>query len=93
MLQQDKPRDFVVGTGETHNPKEFAEEAFKAIDLNWQDYVEIDKKFLRPAEIDCLKADPGKAKKNLNWEPSITFKQLVKIMVEADLKLEAGNGR
>ena len=92
MLQQDKPRDFVVGTGETHNPKEFAEEAFKAFDLNWKDYVEVDKEFLRPAEVDCLKANPAKAKKILNWEPSVDFKQLVKIMVEADLKLEADNG-
>jgi len=93
MLQQDKPQDFVIGTGEIHSAKEFAEEAFKTIDLNWKDYVEIDKKFLRPAEVDCLKANSAKAKKILKWEPSVDFKKLVKIMVEADLKLEAANGK
>ena len=93
MLQQDKPQDFVIGTGEIHSAKEFAEEAFKTVDLNWKDYVEIDKKFLRPAEVDCLKANSAKAKKILKWEPSVDFKKLVKIMVEADLKLEAANGK
>jgi len=93
MLQQDKPQDFVIGTGETHNPKEFCREAFAIVGLDWKKYVEVDKEFLRPAEVDCLKANPAKAKKILNWKPSIDFKQLVKIMVEADLKLEAGNGR
>ena len=93
MLQQDKPQDFVIGTGEIHSAKEFVEEAFKTVDLNWKDYVEIDKKFLRPAEVDCLKANSAKAKKILKWEPSVDFKKLVKIMVEADLKLEAANGK
>jgi len=91
MLQQDKPEDFVVGTGETHSVQEFAIEAFKAIGIsNWQDYVVSQHQaYLRPAEVDLLVADPSKAKKELNWAPKVSFQELVKIMVEADLKGEA----
>lgn len=89
MLQQPKPQDFVVGTGQTHSVAEFVEEAFKVIGIkNWRDYVEEDKKFFRPAEVDYLCADPSKAKKILGWEPSVAFKELAKIMVEADLVRE-----
>lgn len=89
MLQQPRPQDFVVGTGQTHSVAEFVEEAFKVIGIkNWQDYVEVDKKLFRPAEVDSLCADPSKAKKILKWEPSVSFKELAKIMVEADLVRE-----
>ncbi len=91
MLQQDKPQDYVVGTGETHSVQEFVIEAFKAIGIsNWQDYVASQhQEYLRPAEVDLLVADPSKAKKELNWTPKVSFQELVKIMIEADLKGEA----
>jgi GDPmannose 4,6-dehydratase len=88
MLQQPKPQDFVIGTGQTHSVEEFIREAFAAAGMNnWQDYVEVDKKFLRPAEVDYLCSDPSKAQKILKWKPMVNFKQLVNIMVQADLKL------
>lgn len=88
MLQQDKPDDYVVATGETHAIREFVELAFKHAGINnWQDYVKIDQKFFRPAEVDLLVGDPTKAKEVLGWEPSVTFEQLVQIMVEADIEL------
>lgn len=87
MLQQDKPEDFVIGTGATHSVKDFLTEAFSAAGLrDWQKYVEVDKKFYRPAEVDVLVADYSKAKKLLGWQPKTSFKKLVKIMVKADLK-------
>lgn len=88
MLQQDKPEDFVIGTGKTWSVENFAKIAFEAVDLNWRDYLEIDKKLIRPAEVDLLRADPAKAKKILNWQPKTSFEQMIKIMVEADLKRE-----
>jgi len=88
MLQQDKPVDYVIATGKAWSVKQFAEIAFKSVGLNWQDYVEIDKKFLRPAEVDLLVGDASKAKKMLNWQPKTSFKQMVEIMVKADLKKE-----
>ncbi|MFH0943376.1 MAG: GDP-mannose 4,6-dehydratase [Candidatus Beckwithbacteria bacterium] len=88
MLQQDKPDDFVIATGQTWSVKDFAKLAFEAVGLNWQDYVEVDKKFVRPAEVDLLVGDASKAKKQLNWRPKTSFKEMVKIMVEADLKIE-----
>ncbi|HSI61985.1 MAG TPA: GDP-mannose 4,6-dehydratase [Candidatus Saccharimonadia bacterium] len=87
MLQQDKPDDYVVATGETHSVREFVEETFAALDLDWQQYVKHDDRYMRPAEVDLLIGDPSKAKKQLGWEPRVKFKELVKIMVEADLKL------
>ena len=86
MLQQDEPDDYVIATGETHTVKEFAEEAFKIVGLNYKDYVTFDEKFLRPAEVDLLVGDYAKAKKKLGWEPKTKFKELVKLMVDADLK-------
>ena len=86
MLQQESPDDYVIATGETHSVKEFLELAFSYVDLNWQDYVEFDERYLRPAEVELLIGDPTKAQQKLGWQPSITFKQLVALMVEADLK-------
>ena len=87
MLQQDKPDDYVVATGETHSVREFLDEVFGALDLNWKDYVQVDPKYFRPAEVDLLLGDPAKAKRVLKWEPKVTFKSLAKMMVDADLKL------
>jgi GDPmannose 4,6-dehydratase len=86
MLQQDQPDDFVIATGETHSVKEFCEEAFAHVGLDWQKYVEFDKRYLRPSEVDILIGDPSKAKKALGWEPKTKFKELCKIMVDADVK-------
>lgn len=86
MLQQDAPDDYVVATGETHSVQEFLEIAFGYVNLNWQDYVAFDPRYLRPAEVDLLIGDPTKAKRQLQWEPSVTFKQLVELMVDADLE-------
>jgi len=87
MLQQDKADDYVVATGQTHSVREFLDEVFGYLDLDWQEYVEIDERYLRPAEVDLLLGDPTKAKKVLNWEPVVTFKALTKMMVESDMKL------
>ena len=87
MLQQDTPDDFVVATGETHSVQEFLEEAFGYVDLDWHDYVVQDPRYMRPAEVDLLVGDATKAKKQLGWEPSVSFKELVRMMVDADLKM------
>ena len=87
MLQQDQPGDYVVATGETHSVKEFLEEAFGLVGLDWQKYVVHDPRYLRPSEVDLLVGDPSKARRQLNWEPKTTFKALVKLMVEADIAL------
>ena len=87
MLQQKKADDYVIATGETHSVKEFLEEAFGSVDLNWKKYVEIDKRYFRPTEVDILMGDSSKAKKELKWKPKVGFKQLVKMMVEADMKV------
>ncbi len=87
MLQQDEADDYVVATGETQSVKELLEVAFECVGLDWQDYVSIDKKYYRPSEVDFLLGDPAKAKKKLNWEPKVSFKELVKMMVESDLQL------
>lgn len=86
MLQQDKPDDYVVATGKTHSVKEFLEEAFRCANLNWEDYVEINEDLYRPSETGVLIGDPTKARKELGWKSKITFKDLVKIMVEADIE-------
>jgi GDPmannose 4,6-dehydratase len=86
MLQQEQPDDYVVATGETHSVKEFLELAFDRVNLNWQDYVEFDPRYLRPAEVDLLIGDPSKAKQHLGWEPEVTFEDLVNLMVDADLR-------
>ena len=85
MLQQDAPDDFVLATGETHTVEEFVEAAFGATGLQWRDYVVIDPAFVRPAEVDLLLGSPAKAKSKLGWEPRTTFRELVALMVEADL--------
>ena len=86
MLQQDKPDDFVVATGETHSVQELCEVAFGHVGLNWHDHVVQDPKFFRPAEVDLLVGDPKKANDVLGWEPSVNFKQLTQMMVDEDLK-------
>ncbi len=87
MLQQNEPDDFVIGTGISHTVQDFVELAFKAAGIdNWKDYIEIDPRYYRPAEVDDLRADPRKAKEKLGWEPKITFGQLVGKMTEYDLK-------
>ncbi|MBU4472780.1 MAG: GDP-mannose 4,6-dehydratase, partial [Candidatus Omnitrophica bacterium] len=86
MLQQDKPDDYVIATGETHSVKEFVDLAFKYVGLNWQDYVVMDKTLYRPAEVYELKGDYSKSKNKFAWKPTLNFEDLVKIMVDADLK-------
>ena len=86
MLQKDNPEDYVIGTGKEHSVEDFAKKAFAHVGLNYKDHIEIDKKLMRPAEVDTLLADYSKAKKNLNWEPKISFDDLVITMVENDLE-------
>ena len=85
MLQQDKPSDYVVATGETHTVREFCDIAFKRVGLDYKDYVKINPKFYRPAEVDILLGDSSETKKLLNWEPKISFEELVHMMVDSDL--------
>jgi len=92
MLQQDKPDNYVIATGETHSVKEFVELAFGYVGLNWKDYVVVDEKFYRPAEVYELKGDCSKAKKVLRWESKVGFKELIKMMVETDLKIIKKSG-
>ena len=87
ILQQDKPNDYAIGTGEAHSVREFLQEAFGYMDMDWQEYVKIDPRYYRPAEVDYLLADTSRAKKELNWQPKVKFKELVRIMVDADLEL------
>ena len=87
MLQEDRPDDYVVATGETHSVEEFLQLAFGHVDLDWHDYVVQDPRFMRPAEVDLLVGDASKAGRNLGWEPSVSFPQLVEMMVDADLKM------
>jgi GDPmannose 4,6-dehydratase len=86
MLQQDRPDDYVIGTGESHSVREFVEAAFSYAGLDWQKYVVVDERYLRPAEVEFLQADCAKVKRTLRWEPTIGFDGLVKTMVDADLK-------
>ncbi|MBP6786630.1 MAG: GDP-mannose 4,6-dehydratase [Candidatus Promineofilum sp.] len=91
MLQQDTPDDFVVATGETHSVEQFLDVAFEHLDLDWREYVALDERFMRPAEVDLLVGDAGKASDVLGWEPSVSFVELVKMMVDADMvMLRAG---
>jgi GDPmannose 4,6-dehydratase len=85
ILQQEQPDDYVIATGETHSVQEFCEEAFGHVGLDWHQYVEIDKMYYRPAEVDLLMGDASKAKKLLGWQPTTRFKDLVKLMVDADV--------
>jgi GDPmannose 4,6-dehydratase len=86
MLQQDEPDDYVIATNETHSVKEFAQLAFDCVGLNWEDHVVVDERFYRPAEVQLLQGDYSKGKKQLSWEPEITFQELVKMMVAEDIK-------
>jgi len=89
MLQQPQPDDYVVATGETHSVRDFLEEAFASVGLAWKDFVKVDPKYFRPAEVDVLLGDSTKARRVLGWKPKVGFKELVRLMVEADL---AGGG-
>jgi GDPmannose 4,6-dehydratase len=86
MLQQPEPGDYVVATGETHSVREFAEIAFAHAGLDWQQHVKSDPEFMRPAEVDQLVGDPARAKRELGWEPKHSFRELVEMMVDADLE-------
>jgi GDPmannose 4,6-dehydratase len=86
ILQQDKPDDFVLGTGKAHSVKDFLKEAFAYVGLNWKKYVKIDTRYFRPTEVEQLTADASKAKRILNWQPQISFSDLAKIMVDADMR-------
>jgi GDPmannose 4,6-dehydratase len=86
MLQQDEPDDYVIATGVTHTVKRLVEVAFSHADLDWQKYVKIDQRFIRPAEVDLLIGDPAKSKKTLGWEPTVDFVGLVRMMVDADVE-------
>ncbi len=90
MLQQDSPNDFVVATGRTHTVQRLCELAFDAAGLNWKDHVTLDERFLRPAEVDLLVGDASTARSQLGWEPSVSFEEMVEIMVNADIKLLSG---
>ena len=87
MLNRDQPDDFVIGTGEAHTIREFLDEAFGYVNLDWHDYVRIDARYFRPTEVDYLLADAAKARRELGWEPRVRFRELVRIMVDADLEL------
>jgi len=87
MLQQPKADDFIIASGETHSVKEFLQEAFDYIKLDWKKYVAIDKKYFRPTEVDLLLGDSSKARRVLKWKPKVSFKQLVRMMVDSDMKL------
>ncbi|MEM7331434.1 MAG: GDP-mannose 4,6-dehydratase [Chloroflexota bacterium] len=93
MLQQDIADDFVIATGETHSVEEFVRIAFEHVDLDWKEFVVQDERFYRPAEVDLLVGDPSKAGRDLGWEPAVSFKELIEMMVDADIKLlKAGDG-
>jgi len=86
MMQQDKADDYVIATGETHSVREFLDEAFGYVGLDWKKYVEIDQRYFRPTEVDLLVGDPAKAKKHLGWKPTLSFRELARLMVREDLK-------
>ncbi len=90
MLQQPEPDDYVVGTGVTHSVQDLVEVAFGHVGLDWNEFVKEDPRFRRPAEVERLQADPGKAKRQLGWEPTVTFEQLITMMVDADLERLGG---
>ncbi len=85
MLQQEQPDDYVVGTGETHSVRELCQVAFGYLDLDWEKHVVVDPEFYRPAEVDLLVSDPAKARRTLGWEPKVSFRELIEMMVDADL--------
>jgi GDPmannose 4,6-dehydratase len=92
MMQHDEPLDLVIGTGESHSVRDFLDAAFAVVDLAWEDFVEIDPQFYRPAEVDHLQADASKALQTIGWQPEVTFDELVREMVEADLSAHGASG-
>ncbi len=86
MLQRSKPEDYVIATGETHSVQEFLQEAFSYAGMDWKKYVEIDKRYFRPTEVDVLLGNSAKARRTLKWKPKVNFKQLVRMMVDADMQ-------
>jgi GDPmannose 4,6-dehydratase len=97
MLQNDQPGDFVIGTGEAHSVREFLDEAFGYVNMDWKELVRIDERYFRPTEVDYLMADASLAQRTLDWQPRVYFRDLVRVMVDADLELEGlpspGEGR
>jgi len=91
MLQQKEPEDYVVATGISHSVKDLIKVAFDHVGLDWEEYVVSDPKLFRPAEVDCLLGDPGKAKSKLGWRPKMTFEELIRMMVDADLQIHQKN--
>ncbi len=87
MVRHDEPDDFVIATGERHSVREFVERVFETLELSWQDHVETDSRYLRPAEVDVLQGDASKAERLLGWKPKTTFDQLIDMMVESDMAL------
>ena len=87
MMQQDKPDDFVIATGEMHSVRDFLDKVFGYLDLDWHEYVEIDPRYYRPSEVDILCGDSSKARKILNWEPKVGLNELVRMMCDADMKI------
>ena len=86
MLQQEQPDDYVICTGQTHSVRELCEVAFEHLGLDYRDFVKVDPRFIRPAEVDLLVGDPAKARRTLAWEPAVSFEELVAMMVDADLR-------
>jgi GDPmannose 4,6-dehydratase len=93
MLQQNSPKDYVIATGETHSVREFLDEAFGYLNLDWKQYVEIDPRYYRPTEVDTLLGDSSTARKELGWNPKVTFRELAKMMVTADLEYERSHSK
>ena len=87
MLQQDKPDDFVIATGETHSVREFTEKVFSKLDLDYNKYISVDPRYFRPTEVDVLLGDASKAKKALGWKPKVTFDALIDMMIATDMEL------
>lgn len=86
LLQQDSPQDLVFGTGQTHSVRDFVEEAFSYVNLDWRQFVEVDPRYFRPTEVEHLRADAAQARRSLGWEATVTFPQLVRLVVDADLR-------
>ena len=90
MLQHDKPDDYIIASGETHSVREFLDGVFGYLDLDWHDYVEIDPRYYRPTEVDFLLGNPDKAKEQLKWQLKVSFEDLIKMMVDEDMKIAKG---